>query len=795
MNYMKSKNITALALAALLCIPTMACGPAAIEPDDGGQNLALSSPWYYRAYGQSTDVFFNNVSNAHAPISQNGINYAWINPEFDSANRAYVQNEDDIAAAVKYGEAITITEDDVIVVDSRGGKMAAGHDGMTFFYTEMPTDRNFIFEAELTFDLIGPHPDMADENDISKQAAAGIFARDIVGEQRQVPPLEGFEELPACSNFAGTGFLYNKFGALHRDGIVSVLGTPNVLLQSGEADKSLNEDIFEGTPYIFVLERTDDGFFSSIKSTDGSYIYERTPSGNADLVKRLSADKMHIGIGSMREARVTAKNISLFDTGKSNALPTEPPIAVKEPSVKILSQKNSASEDYVFAFAVNMDGKVTLSKDGVTLFDEDIPAYNEYYIDAVLSEGLSKFEYVYAPGTAEEHVIAETYEVSLIDTAISKGDTIYVSADGMGDGSLDSPTDLISAMESVLPGQTIMLSNGEYEGLPHIEILPEHSGLKDRPIKIMAEDGGQVKINTSFEIRGDYWIFENLTIGGKNEDERVEKSPVNISTGNFNKIIRCITEYGANTGLNIGNTSETYIDAFPKYNEIINCDSRYNKDPQGANADGFAAKRTGYGTVFRGCVAYGNVDDGFDFFTNVSTGPGRGILVEQSIAHDNGANGFKVGGEAQAVDHTLINSLAFANAMAGFSDNFNPGEIRINNCVSVDNRDQNYIMRTNMFHPPENVLTNSISFRTDVSIGKADTVSGEVINSALFRDGKSELDAHTLSQSDFVSTNAPGFFGRNENGEIIWGDYMRVQENSPLMSAGTNGGRVGFLEE
>ena len=87
-------------------------------------------------------------------------------------------------------------------------------------------------------------------------------------------------------------------------------------------------------------------------------------------------------------------------------------------------------------------------------------------------------------------------------------------------------------------------------------------------------------------------------------------------------------------------------------NLILNCDSHHNYDPleHGGNADGFGCHSTGGDNVLRGCRAYENSDDGFDFINAPGT-----CMVEGSWAFRNGyipdtnmtgANGagFKSGG-------------------------------------------------------------------------------------------------------------------------------------------------------
>ncbi len=43
-----------------------------------------------------------------------------------------------------------------ITIESRGGKIANSHDGLTFFYTTLPSDENFVLSATVTVDQFGP---------------------------------------------------------------------------------------------------------------------------------------------------------------------------------------------------------------------------------------------------------------------------------------------------------------------------------------------------------------------------------------------------------------------------------------------------------------------------------------------------------------------------------------------------------------------------------------------------------------------------------------------------------------
>lgn len=44
-----------------------------------------------------------------------------------------------------------------VTLESRGGKLAPGHDGLTFYYTKLdPKLHNFVIEADMTIEQFGP---------------------------------------------------------------------------------------------------------------------------------------------------------------------------------------------------------------------------------------------------------------------------------------------------------------------------------------------------------------------------------------------------------------------------------------------------------------------------------------------------------------------------------------------------------------------------------------------------------------------------------------------------------------
>ncbi len=104
------------------------------------------------------------------------------------------------------------------------------------------------------------------------------------------------------------------------------------------------------------------------------------------------------------------------------------------------------------------------------------------------------------------------------------------------------------------------------------------------------------------------------------------------------------------------------------------------------------------------------------------------------MAYNNGNNGFKLGGEGREVPHILRNSIAYHNNLDGITDNFNPGELRVENNTSFDNVRFNYILRPSPYKKDgggnltaDGKFKNNVSYRTDAYSAKLKTIYGDKI--------------------------------------------------------------------
>ncbi len=278
---------------------------------------------------------------------------------------------------------------------------------------------------------------------------------------------------------------------------------------------------------------------------------------------------------------------------------------------------------------------------------------------------------------------------------------IYVAPDASGSGTKNDPTGLLEAITEVKPGQTIYLLEGTYEFSDTVTIPEDNSGLEGQYKMLYAYPGAEVVLDFAEEafgkrgiaLEGSYWHFYGITICNAGDNGM-------ILAGDYNVIELCVFDGNKDSGLQLSrnNSKYTKVEQWPSYNYILNCTSRNNSDPDGEDADGFAPKLTcGEGNVFDGCLAYNNVDDGWDCYAKSATGPIGVVTIINSIAFRNGqteegvftpdsdGNGFKLGGGGIGTPHVVINCLAFENKNCGFTDNNNPSAISLINCTAFNN--------------------------------------------------------------------------------------------------------------
>jgi len=238
-------------------------------------------------------------------------------------------------------------------------------------------------------------------------------------------------------------------------------------------------------------------------------------------------------------------------------------------------------------------------------------------------------------------------------------------------------------------------------------------------------------------------------------------------------------------------------------NLVLNCDSHDNFDEHtsngaGESGDGFGCHiRAGdAGNVFRGCRAWWNSDDGYDFINAFDA-----CTVESSWAWYNGyrpgtmtaignGNGFKGGGygadpanfPANPARHTVRNCLAFSNRAAGFYANHHP-----NSCYFYNNTGYGNNPNFNMLGMSSSGADTTVGvYRNNISF------SGSLFSN---RNGADDManswtvSGITVSSADFQSVGTTGMDApRQADGSLPALPNFHLATGSDLIDKGTDVG-------
>lgn len=669
--------------------------------------------WKAIAFGQSTDV---NFSSNVLP-EKVGVNDVTID-----GKKLSVTDSTDLSRPV--------------TLESRGGKIANSHDGLTFFYTTLPGSENFVLQATVTVEQFGP------ENGAkpAAQEGAGLLVRDVIGNPRQQPLKEGYEEFPAASNMVMNAIMTQdkkdnfrvKMQAITREGITQPWGNAGsaIVKQSYQEEVDLRQ-----TPtFRLKLERTNDGFITAW-APQGSDQWVSRSVPRADLISVQDKNHYYVGFFASRNAKITISDAALT-TSTAHTAVTKPWQAKPLPVVvQIASPEQSTSDTYTLQARANYDGLFSTRQDEVVIGNEKpVKAGEMYTVPATLS-GNATFAVTFTPTSISDNTpVSQQIKVEKI--AGPTAATLYVAPQGKseGKGTAASPLDLTSAIRLLPPGGKIVLQAGDYAQT----VIPlSASGVRDKQ-KILQADGKAVI--HGLLVDASYWHIKGIEV--------TEKS-LRIQ-GSHNVIEKVVAWHNDDTGIQISSPEKVGRALWASNNLVVDSESWGNEDPGKINADGFAVKmRVGEGNRLKRCYSQDNIDDGFDLFNKIEDGANGVVVIEDSIASNNTSNGFKLGGEGQPVAHQVRNSKAIGNHLDGFTDNFNPGKLRVENNIAVDNQRFNFIFRPGPYGDAstQGVFSGNISVRSkpgkydDAVVGNVDATNYFIVGGKSVNLAKKELDS------------------------------------------------------
>ncbi len=666
----------------------------------------------------------------------------------------------------------SINDEGFVTVYSENGKgkiQPNADDGVAFYYTAVPADKNFTLRAKV-------HVDNWDYS--NGQEGFGLMAADSVPAHgtgsfltnQYMALASKIEYYHLNGKVADSGQKYSMrlgLGVLAKvgrtaDTTEAILGV-TYPLETSAAMKSYegvtnyniignntNRDVLdktsttisELTDFILEIQRNNTGYFITYYGEDGKIIGQYKDYDPAALTL-LDPENVYVGFFAARRARATFSDVVLTVIDPSeDAAAEERAVEKVTPTLSIVSGGTSNSETYTLSWVSNVAGTADVyvsepegDQEQVAKAIPSVAEFRNDYAFTLPMQGEMLIEVVFHPDPdqdlGEARELANTKALSaehavVYTSAYAKLTEIHVAPDGtpMGLGTRENPLNLATAVKYVRPGQTIVLKEGVYNFVEPLRIPHGIDGTAENPIRLIADSAAATRpvldfkgIGAGIIHGGDYWYFFGFDVtGAANGQKGFQVS------GHYNTLDQINAYRNGNTGIQISRyAGSDPVSEWPSHNLILNCTSWGNADAGYEDADGFAAKLTcGEGNVFDGCVAYNNADDGYDLYAKIETGPIGAVVIRNSVAYLNGiledgtiggnGNGFKLGGSNIPGGHQLISSYAFFNRSKGIDSNSCP-DVIVENCVSYNNLRYNVAFYTNVEQDTAYQATGVISFK------------------------------------------------------------------------------------
>jgi hypothetical protein len=378
------------------------------------------------------------------------------------------------------------------------------------------------------------------------------------------------------------------------------------------------------------------------------------------------------------------------------------------------------------------------------------------------------------------------------------------------------------AQQAAAPGDTVLIRGGIYRmteaqiagrvGPYACVTLLDKSGEPGKRIQYWAMPGEKPVFDFSavkpagqrvaaFRINGSWLHLKGIEVVGVQVTIKTHTQSIGFDNEGSNNLYEQLSVHdGMAIGFWIGAGSN---------NLVLNCDAYRNHDSvseggRGGNVDGFGyhGRKGSVNNVFRGCRAWFNSDDGFDFINSDEV-----ARIENCWAFYNGfstdfrplgdGNGFKSAGEAgRRVDqlpnpiprHVVIGSVAVRNKANGFYANHHPGGIEWLNNTAYKNP-TNFNLRGR--DPKDNRtiipgrghrLKNNLGFAGGTEVAELDAKSSDV------SDNYFTLPV-TITAKDFLGLDEADLVKpRKPNGDLPEVPFLHLAPGSDAIDRGVDVG-------
>ena len=596
-----------------------------------------------------------------------------------------------------------MNEDGVVTVYSEGGKGKLQYkdsDGLTYYYTAIPEDKNFTFRVKvhvdswsysngqegfgiMATDRVAPngvatwwsnqymamlskveykydhatgeifHTDVAADIGVKYNLRLGVGTTAKVGiTPENLSKIESNDSATILSVANGVTYpLDISIAEKNEKGNYNVVGN---CTDPSKLDTAGLITIKEDTDFILEIQRNNTGYFITYYDADGNIIGQQK-NYDPKALSQLDTENVYVGFFAARNARATFTIEELSTIDPSEDAPAEEiPVTYITPTISAVSATHASVPEYTLSLLSNVSGTVKILMHQTYIY-EAIPIEAGVRLDIPVElPYLAEVDFRFWMTPDPDQDLGENTE--LASTNVAKADlqvtynsrfrdkdVIYVApkyGHPANAGTKKYPLDLKTALNVVRPGQTIILMEGTYKLKDTMTIDNSINGTAEQPIRLIPDPDATTRPVLDFQGIGGGLVASGdyWYFEGFDVTNSLNGKPGFHLSGS-NCVIENVNAYhNGNSGIQLSRAKGTDLPSeWPSNNLILNCTSYGNADAGYEDADGFAAKLTcGPGNVFDGCVAHHNADDGWDLYAKVDTGPIGAVTIKNCVAYSNG---------------------------------------------------------------------------------------------------------------------------------------------------------------
>lgn len=651
-------------------------------------------------------------------------------------------------------------------LNNKGKLVPASTDGVSFYYSAVPTSKNFTLTATaninswtytngqegfgiMAADAVGDNGDSSvfwnnsymasvtkveyysniDEEtgvaSVSKTSGDKISMKLGIGSQEKIGVTKkNIDKLKDNDTDTVTNEFKSSMTTLETSKLGSDPGTYNLIGNYTNTDETFKNTTVANpmTSVKLTIRKNNTGYFVSYTDASGNTTTKKYY--DTEALSKLDEDNVYIGLFASRTCDVTFSDISLTTINPEDDDPKEErPMEYKDVVLGISSASTASTEDYKLKGLSNVDGHVVVTKGEEVVGEADVKADEAFTFDTKLKVGDNKYTVTLTPDSTfkfDEYEMPTSYDPIEISKTVTyayfTGDLIYVSAEAT------------AAVDEAKANET-------YSSKAQIN---SGKGTKSNPIDIYnavayAKAGQKILL-----LEGDYKVANNLLIpfGINGTSEKpIYMMPEKVGT-------RVVLDFKGTTGEGltlcgnywyIQNIDVTHsangkdgIHVAGSYN-VLDCVDTYENGNTGIQISRFSNVQAksdwpAYNTI-KNCTSHNNADAGYEdadgFAAKLTIGKGNVFLG--CIAHNNADDGWDLFAKVETGNIptvVIMNCVAYANGFledgtnAGNGNGFKMGGSSLSaghvllNSIAFDNKAKGIDSNS----CPDNVVVSSTSY-------------------------------------------------------------------------------------